>query len=134
MVSLVRGLIAGGASEATLLTAWLSLLAFTVIGAMLGWLAERQRRNYRVALVCTLLCAAANIYFLPRVAPAEWIIYPSGPNGTVHPRLEMSTIFRRSFTLERAPAHALLSIAGLRQYTLAINGKPAAAPIRRGRA
>jgi len=45
MVSLVRGLIAGGASEATLLTAWLSLLAFTVIGAMLGWLAERIVRD-----------------------------------------------------------------------------------------
>jgi hypothetical protein len=74
-----------------------------------------------------------DIYYLPRMAPAEWVIYPSGPNGTVHPRLEMSTIFRRSFTLERAPAHALLSIAGLRQYTLSINGKPAAAPIRRGR-
>ena len=52
-----------------------------------------------------------DIYYLPRRAPAEWIIYPSGPNGTVHPRLEMSTIFRRSFTLERAPAKAVLSIA-----------------------
>ena len=74
-----------------------------------------------------------DIYYLPRRAPAEWIIYPSGPNGTVHPRLEMSTIFRRSFTLERAPTKAVLSIAGLREYTLSINGKRPAAPIRRGR-
>jgi len=97
----------------------LALVVCSALGS-LGWLWSNCVRR-------------ANIYFLPRVAPAEWIIYPSGPNGTVHPRLEMSTIFRRSFTLERAPAHALLSIAGLRQYTLAINGKPAAAPIRRGR-
>jgi len=73
------------------------------------------------------------VFFLPRLAPAEWVIYPTAPQGTVHPRLEMSTLFRRSFTLERAPAKALLSVAGLRNYTLAINGKPAAAPIQRGR-
>jgi tetratricopeptide (TPR) repeat protein len=74
-----------------------------------------------------------DIYFLPRLAPAEWIIYPSGPKGTVHLRLEMSTLFRRSFTLERAPSKAVLFIAGLRQYTLSINGKLAAAPVRPGR-
>jgi tetratricopeptide (TPR) repeat protein len=72
------------------------------------------------------------VYFLPRRAPAEWIIYPSGPGGAVHPRLEMNTLFRRPFTLERTPAKALLSIAGLRYYTLSINGKPAAPPVRRG--
>ena len=74
-----------------------------------------------------------DVYFLPRQAPAEWIIYPSGPRGTVHPRLEMSTLFRRSITLERAPAKAVLSIAGFRQYALSINGKPISAPMRRGR-
>jgi membrane protein implicated in regulation of membrane protease activity len=45
MVSLVRGIFAGGASEATLWTAWLSLLAFTVLGAVIGWLAERIVRE-----------------------------------------------------------------------------------------
>jgi len=44
-VSLLRGLIAGNASEATLWTAWLSLLAFTAIGAAIGWLAERTVRD-----------------------------------------------------------------------------------------
>jgi hypothetical protein len=38
-------LLAGGASEATLWTAWLSLLAFSVIGAVIGWLAERIIRD-----------------------------------------------------------------------------------------
>ncbi len=45
IVSLLRGIVAGGASEATLWTAWLSLLAFTVLGAVIGWLAERIVRE-----------------------------------------------------------------------------------------
>jgi len=45
MVSLMRGIVAGGASEATLWTAWLGLVAFTVIGAVIGWLAERIIRD-----------------------------------------------------------------------------------------
>jgi hypothetical protein len=44
-VSLLRGLIAGSASEATLGTAWFNLLAFTAIGAVIGWLAERTVRD-----------------------------------------------------------------------------------------
>lgn len=45
MVSLMRGILAGGASGATLWTAWLSLLAFTALGAVIGWLAERIVRE-----------------------------------------------------------------------------------------
>ena len=45
LVSLLRGLAAGGGGEATLWTAWLSLLAFSVIGAVIGWLAERIVRD-----------------------------------------------------------------------------------------
>ncbi len=45
MVSLMRGIVAGGASQATLWTAWLGLLAFTVLGAVIGWLAERIVRE-----------------------------------------------------------------------------------------
>jgi membrane protein implicated in regulation of membrane protease activity len=45
MVSLVRGIVAGGASEATLWTAWLGLVAFTALGAVIGWLAERIVRE-----------------------------------------------------------------------------------------
>jgi ABC-type polysaccharide/polyol phosphate export permease len=45
VVSLLRGLLAGGAGEATLWTAWLSLLAFTAVGAAIGWLAERTVRE-----------------------------------------------------------------------------------------
>lgn len=45
VVSLLRGILAGSASEATLWTAWLGLLAFTVLGAVIGWLAERIVRE-----------------------------------------------------------------------------------------
>jgi len=45
VVSLLRGLMAGGSSEATLWTAWLALVAFTAIGAVIGWLAERIVRD-----------------------------------------------------------------------------------------
>lgn len=45
MVSLMRGIVAGGASQATLWTAWLGLLAFTVLGAVIGWLAEHIVRE-----------------------------------------------------------------------------------------
>jgi hypothetical protein len=45
VVSLLRGIAAGGASTTTLSTAWFSLLAFTFIGAIIGWLAERIVRD-----------------------------------------------------------------------------------------
>jgi len=41
----MRGIFANGASEAALWTAWLSLLAFAVLGAVIGWLAERVVRE-----------------------------------------------------------------------------------------
>ncbi len=45
VVSLLRGILAGGGSAATLWTAWLGFLAFTVVGAVIGWLAERIVRD-----------------------------------------------------------------------------------------
>jgi tetratricopeptide (TPR) repeat protein len=97
-------------------------LVLVVCGALgsLGWLWRSCLLN-------------PEVYFLPRLTPAEWIIYPSGPKGTINARVELSTLFRRSFTLDQAPRTAVLSIAGLRRYTLSINGNPAPAPVRRGR-
>ena len=45
VVSLLRGILAGGASEQALWTAWLGLLAFAALGAAIGWLAERIVRE-----------------------------------------------------------------------------------------
>jgi hypothetical protein len=40
-ISVVRGLIHAWSPETTLLTAWVSLWAFAMLGAALGWLAGR---------------------------------------------------------------------------------------------
>ena len=97
----------------------LALVICTALGS-LGWLGWSCIRK-------------PEVYFLPRLAPAEWVIYPSGPKSSVNARVEMGTLFRRSFTLERVSRTAVLSIAGLRHYALSINGEPAATPAKRGR-
>src|SRR5439155_473188 len=73
------------------------------------------------------------INFLPRHAPAEWIVYPTAPQGTIHPSLELGTSFRRSFTLPEAPPRATLSIAALRQYSLSLNGRVLGPPDHSGK-
>jgi hypothetical protein len=55
LVSLLRAIIAGGASETALWTAWLSLLAFTVLGGIIGWLAERIVRDSVSGLILSEL-------------------------------------------------------------------------------
>src|SRR5881628_1465443 len=64
----------------------------------------------------------ADINFLPALRAAEWIVYPSSPQTMGNPRLSMSTVFRRSFTLQTAPAEAALRVAGLHGYALSVNG------------
>jgi hypothetical protein len=41
LTCLARGLTHGGGTLSTLLTAWCCLLAFSVVGCVVGWLAER---------------------------------------------------------------------------------------------
>ena len=41
VVSLVHGLLAGGGTDAILWTAWYQFLAFAVLGAVIGWIADR---------------------------------------------------------------------------------------------
>ena len=72
----------------------------------------------------------SEVAFLPRQSPAQWIVYPSAPEGTLHPRLELSTEFKRSFVLERAPARAELRVAGFHRYELLINGAAPGSPAR----
>ncbi|HVM51496.1 MAG TPA: hypothetical protein VMU04_25920, partial [Candidatus Acidoferrum sp.] len=68
------------------------------------------------------------VYFLPRLAPAQWITWAAVPRATLNARVELATVFRRSFTLDQAPRAATLSVAGLRRYALAVNGRPAPTP------
>ena len=69
-----------------------------------------------------------DIAFLPRRSPAEWIVYPSVPEGLLHARLELSTQFKRSFVLEGVPAQAELRVASLHRYSLLINGVAPGSP------
>ncbi len=68
---------------------------------------------------------------LPGMAPAEWIIYPSGPEGVLHPRIEMSTAFQRSFKLDAVPSRAVLRVAALHRYELSINNNTINLPTQR---
>ena len=97
-------------------------------------------RRLALALVVSSVAGAAGwlwwnalwrseIPFLPRWSPAEWIVYPSAPEGTPHLRVELSTEFKRSFVLERAPARAELRLAGFHRYALLINGAAPGPPV-----
>ena len=41
LITLARGLMHGGGTDSVLLSAWLTLLAFSVVGYVAGWIAER---------------------------------------------------------------------------------------------
>jgi tetratricopeptide (TPR) repeat protein len=56
-------------------------------------------------------------------APAEWILYPMAP-ATVRPKGEFETVFTRSFSLERAPEQAQLTLRMYREGRVTINGAP----------
>src|SRR5258706_3693616 len=73
------------------------------------------------------------ITFLPHRAGAEWILYPTAPDLPPRSRLELSTVFKRSFALDQVPASATLAVAGFHRYALEINGRPAGARTRAGR-
>src|SRR5262245_4269426 len=73
-----------------------------------------------------------DINFLPPRSPADWIIYPSGPDLVIRPQVNISTVFTRKLTLQQAPQRAVLSAAGFHDYSILINGKPSGAPIRTG--
>src|SRR5205809_609372 len=76
----------------------------------------------------------AETNFLPARRPAQWIVYPYAPDLVLRPRVEMSTIFKRSFDLEKAPSGAvLLSIAAFHWCDLSINGRKLPTPMKSGK-
>ncbi len=80
-----------------------------------------------VVAVALFLYRAAHkkqeVNYLPQIGTADWIRYPNAPDVLQHLCLNVSTEFRRSFTLDQTPAHAPLRVAGFRHYQLSINGK-----------
>src|SRR4051812_10147236 len=76
------------------------------------------------------------IPFLPRHAPAEWIVYPNAPEVTIvlvsKPGEELPTTFRRDLVLERVPAEALTQVRAFEEFGIEINGRAVDVPIRAG--
>jgi tetratricopeptide (TPR) repeat protein len=75
----------------------------------------------------------AEINFLPALAPAEWVVYPTAPDAGMHWDVEWDTRFKTSFNLDKVPPQAPLRIAGFHRYWLSVNGTPLPMPIRTGK-
>jgi Tfp pilus assembly protein PilF len=90
------------------------LIAAATIGGLgfIWWLADRND----------------DVRFLPRMASAEWIMYPSALTPAMHPRPEFVTSFERKFVLDAPPRGAMLRIAGCRRWSVSINGASVSVP------
>src|ERR1700733_6668348 len=63
------------------------------------------------------------INFLVGHGDAEWVIYPKPPDGGANGDFEISTVFRREFTLDGAPQTATLSVRAFKRCEVIINGQ-----------
>ena len=100
---------------------------------MLGLIAENQRKLAGLLIISTTCAACAVLFrsawlnpetnFLPHWSGAEWIIYPPAPEGLIHPRVEMETVFRRTFQIEGTLPKATLQVGGFQNYSVSINGE-----------
>ena len=85
-----------------------------------------------VGLTATLLLLSGWIWwltardpgipFLSRIGPAAWIVYPPVPDAKARNAIELSTVFRRLWILDRAPARASLQVRAFEQCQVAVNG------------
>ncbi len=63
--------------------------------------------------------------FLPPHEAAEWILYPAPPQSfTFVLHYEQQAIFRRTFELSEAPAHATLRVRAFQNCSVRLNGQP----------
>jgi hypothetical protein len=102
-------------------------------------LGQRARRFLRWIAAASILVVAAMLVgkalwspavaFLSGRGPAEWILYPTPSETGAHARIELVTVFRRSFALEGPPAHASLRLRAFRRFEIALNGQTVAASI-----
>ncbi len=99
---------------------WMLGLTAAMVISALGWFWWSCIRRPEIA-------------FLPRITPANWIVYPSPLLGDIHTLARLSTSFRSRLVLDKTPSKATARIAGFRQYTLAINGTALERPQDRGR-
>lgn len=61
--------------------------------------------------------------FLPARAGASWIVYPTAPATLPQVAVEMQTVFRRAFVLDRRPATAALRVCLNLRGSVSVNGE-----------
>src|SRR5215203_3866584 len=61
--------------------------------------------------------------FLPRQAPAHWIVYPKPSVPHLQAVAELPGAFRRTFHLQHVPSSALLSLQACRRCEIFVNEK-----------
>ncbi len=95
----------------------------------MGVLKTWHRAALVFALALLVLAAFAHhclrnpkVNFLPSHRGANWIIFPSAVDVTMHPLAYIDTTFRRAFTLEKQPSKAELKISAFKRFHLKING------------
>jgi tetratricopeptide (TPR) repeat protein len=78
-----------------------------------------------LAALWWLCVRSPKIVFLTPHGRAEWVVYPKPADGGGHDAVELSTVFRQSFSLDKVPEQARVTVRALRHFALAINGAPA---------
>ena len=86
-------------------------------GATFGWFWWNALRNPVVS-------------FLPHRSPAEWIVYPLAPIGGVRDKVELATVFKKSFELSPVASTGRMRIAAFGHYQVLLNGVVVDAPTR----
>ncbi len=94
--------------RATLLAVLAVVAALALTLAWIGWKALRD----------------PDVSFLSASPGAEWIVYPSPANPTLHPATGWGAVFVRSFPLADFPPSAELRIRACRRFQLTVNGQP----------
>lgn len=94
----------------------------------------RRRRLFAAAVVLligggslgglwSLSRTSTDIPFLPRYAPAHWIVYPHPYWIDTRHRGAVDAVFRRAFDLATVPRVAILKVRGFREFRALVNGQ-----------
>jgi len=88
---------------------WLLLTLLAALLAGAAWLAAEALFD-------------SGIPFLPARAGASWILYPTPPVSLSQPAVDVDTVFRRAFVLDRRPLVATLDVLWFRRGAVWLNG------------
>jgi len=99
-------------------------------------LARRSQVRARMLLAFTLIALAGagrlafqigwdpEVRFFSARSPADWVTEAIPPDAVSHPAIEREVVFRKTFTLDAAPAQARLRARVYRVGDVQVNGQP----------